>query len=116
MRIGTSESKEKRQEYQQKLASLHQKLANFSDVAEHLQQLLHGPLAYTEQAQRLHVECQSADLHVRSIQITIIMAACQFAIDPQHCASPKLTWAPSLWALSYLHADTHNSLYLQALV
>ena len=102
IRIGTSESKEKRQEYQLKLASLHQKLANFSDATEHLQQLLHGPLAYTEQAQRLHVECQLADLHVRSLQFVIITAACQFAIDPLRCAGPQLTWGPSLWALSCL--------------
>lgn len=74
IRIGTSESKEKRQDYQQKLASLQSKLGNCSDAAEHLQQLLHGPLALTQQAERLHVECQLADLHVSSSQN--IIAAC----------------------------------------
>lgn len=97
IRIGTSESKEKRQEYQQKLASLHQKLANFSDAEEHLQLLLQGPLAYTEQAERLHVECQLADLLVGSLQI-IIVAACNFAIYPLHSSDPKVTWPPSLGA------------------
>ena len=99
VRIGTAESKEKRQDYRQKLAFLHQKLANFSDAAEQLQLLLHGPLAYTEQSERLRVECQLADLHVSLLQL-IIVAACKIVIFPLHCGSLKLIWPPSLWAFS----------------
>ena len=64
LRLGTSESKERRQEYQLKLASAQQRLGQASQAVHHFEQLLHGPLAVTERLQRLHVECQMADLQV----------------------------------------------------
>lgn len=64
LRLGTSESKERRQEYQLKLASAQQRLGQAPQAVHHLQQLLHGPLALTDQLQRLNVECQLADLQV----------------------------------------------------
>ena len=64
LRLGASESKERRQEYQLKLASAQQRLGQASQAVHHFEQLLHGPLALTEPLQRLHVECQLADLQV----------------------------------------------------
>ena len=64
IRLGTSEGKGRRQEYQLKVASLHEQLGDSSAAVHNFQQLLDGPLAYAEQAQRLHVECQLADVQV----------------------------------------------------
>ena len=64
IRLGTSEAKEKRQDYHLKLASLYKQLGKASDAIENFQQLLDGTLAYTDAAQRLHVQCQLADLQV----------------------------------------------------
>ena len=72
IQIGTSEGKERQQGYYLKLASLQQQLGQTSDAAQHFQQLLHGPLALMDELQRLHVECQLADLQV----IFCLSAAC----------------------------------------
>ena len=70
--LGTSESKERRQEYQLKLASAQQRLGQSSEAVQQLFQLLHGPLAFSDQPQRLQVECQLADLQVSQMSAPCI--------------------------------------------
>ncbi|KAL0025266.1 hypothetical protein WJX77_012112 [Trebouxia sp. C0004] len=64
IRLGTSESKERRQEYQLKLASAQQRLGQPSEAVHQFNLLLHGPLAFSDQPQRLQVECHLADLQM----------------------------------------------------
>ena len=71
MRLATSESKEKLQDYQLKLASAHQRLGQIADALQHFEQLLHGPLAFSDELQRLHVECRLADLQVSLTYVSI---------------------------------------------
>jgi len=70
--LGTSESKERRQEYQLKLASAQQRLGQSSEAVQQFKLLLHGPLAFSHQPQRLQVECQLADLQVSQMSAPCI--------------------------------------------
>lgn len=61
---GSSEAKEKRQEYHAKLAGLYMQLDQTAEAKKHLSPLLHGALAYSDDKQRLHAACQMADAQV----------------------------------------------------
>lgn len=84
IRLGTSESKERRQEYCLKVASLHEQLGDSSAAVQHFQQLLDGPLAYTEKAQHLHVECQLADVQVLFCMSFCIQASMRLHLHKLH--------------------------------
>ena len=64
IRLGSSESKDRRQQYHLRLASSLQRLGRNAEAVEHLDKLLHGPLACSDQQQHLEVECQLANIQV----------------------------------------------------
>lgn len=64
IRLGSSESKDRRQQYHLKLATSLQHLGRNTEAIEHLEKLLHGPLACSDQQQHLEVECQLAIIQV----------------------------------------------------
>lgn len=91
---GTSESTEKRQEYHAKLAGLYTQLQQPGDAKKHLEPLLHGKLAYSDDKSRLHAACQMADVQVCSHQSCMHghVPAAQPAFPCCLCMSMRQLW------------------------